>query len=126
MREVEAELVGTHGRACLLDVVAEHLPQRLVEQVRGGVVRHRREADAPRDDRLDAVAGREPVTAEEEHLVVAEAVRLDELGADGRVVVELDPAVVGHLAATGRIERRLPQLGEERAVAEILERVRAG
>ena len=47
-REVEAELVGPDGRAGLVDVVAEHLPQRLVEEVRRRVVRHRREADAPR------------------------------------------------------------------------------
>ena len=51
-----------------------------------------------------------------------EAVRLDELGARARVVVELDPARIGHLASAGRVERRFAQLREEEAVAEILER----
>ena len=69
-----------------------------------------------------AVAGREAVAAEDEHLVAVEAVRLDQLRANGRVAVALDPALVGHLAATRGIERRLAQLREERSVAEILER----
>ena len=122
MGEVEPELVGTHRRARLLDVLAEHVAQRLLQEVRGGVVRHRREPDAPRHDGLDAVAGREAGAAEDERLVVAEAVRLDQLGAHGRVAVELDPARVGHLAAAGRIEGRLAELRQERAVAEVLER----
>ena len=48
MREVEAQLVGPHRRARLLHVVAEHLAQRRVQQVRRRVVRHRREAHRPR------------------------------------------------------------------------------
>jgi hypothetical protein len=79
MREVEAELVGSHGGARLADVIAEDVAKRLVEQVRRGVVRHRREADAPGDDGLHAVAGREPPAPEEERLVVPEAIRLDQL-----------------------------------------------
>ena len=63
-----------------------------------------------------------PVAAEEERLVAVEAERVDELGAHRRVVVPLDPALVGDLAAAGRVERRLAELREERAVAEILER----
>ena len=61
------------------------------------------------------------MAAEDEHLVGVEAVGLDQLRANGRVVVALDPAVVGHLAAARGIERRLAQLREERSVAEILE-----
>ena len=64
--------------------------------------------------------GGEAGAAEDEHLVVADAVRLHELGAGGRVAVELDHALVGDLAAARRVERRLAQLREERAVAEIL------
>ncbi len=60
MAEVEAQLVGPHGRAGLADVVAEHLLERLVEQVRRGVVRGRREADLPRHDGAHAVARGEP------------------------------------------------------------------
>ena len=51
VREVEPELVGPDGRACLLDMVAEHVAERLLQEMRRGVVRHRREAHAPRDDR---------------------------------------------------------------------------
>ena len=50
----------------------------------------------------------------------------DELGAGGRVAVELDHALVGDLAAAGRVERRLAQLRQERAVAEILVGVELG
>ena len=46
--EIEAELVGTHGGSSLLDVVAEYLPKRRVQQMRRRVVRHRREPDRPR------------------------------------------------------------------------------
>ena len=38
VREVEAQPVGRDQRAGLLDVVAEHLAQRVVQQVGGGVV----------------------------------------------------------------------------------------
>ena len=110
MREVEAELVGPHRRARLLDVLAEHAPQRLVEEVRRRVVRHRREAHRPRHDGADAVAGGEALALEDEHLVVAEPdARRDELGPRAGLVV-LDVARVGDLAAARRIERRLAQL----------------
>ena len=59
VREVEAQLVGPHRRARLADVLAEHLAQRRVQEVRRRVVRHRREAHAPGDHRAHAVAGRE-------------------------------------------------------------------
>ena len=89
--EVEAQLVGTNRRARLLHVVAEDVAQRLVEEVRRRVVRHRREADLPGDDGLDAVARREAFAVEEEHLVLADPIRLFELGARARLLV-LDEA----------------------------------
>ncbi len=113
MREVEAELVGTHGRAGLADVVAEHLLQHLVEQVRRCVVRHRGIADVPRHDGVDAVALGEAVALKHELLVVVEPQRLDEVGA--RAVLLLDPAGVGDLAAARRVERRLGELDLEEA-----------
>ena len=64
----------------------------------------------------------ESVSAEEERLVSVEAERVDQLGAHRRVVVALDPALVGDLPAAGGVERRLAELREERSVAEILER----
>ena len=117
MREVEAELVGPHGRAGLADVVAEHLLQHLVEEVRRRVVRLRRVADAPRDDGADAVALGEAFALKDELLVVLEPQRVDEVGA--RAVLLLDPARVGDLAAARRIERRLGELDLEVAVAEV-------
>ena len=46
--EVEAQAIGRHERARLLDVRAEHLAQRRVEQVGAGVVAARRVAQASR------------------------------------------------------------------------------
>ena len=47
---------------------------------------------------------------------------LDEIGGRAGVVVQLDRAGVGHLAAASRIERRLAQLDEEEVVLEGLVR----
>ena len=113
VREVEPELVGTDGRAGLLDVIAEHLAEGLLEQVRGGVVRHRREADAPRDDRADAAAGGETGAAEHQHLVVADPVGLHEVGARRRIAVQLEDPLVGDLATAGGVERRLRSLARK-------------
>ena len=121
MREVEAKLVRAHGRARLLDVLAEHVAQRLVQEVRRGVVRHRREADGPGDNSSNPVAFGKRVTLEEQHLILLEPVGLSQLGADAGVVVTLDPAGVGDLAAARGIERRLPQLGEEEPVTHVLD-----
>ena len=48
MDEVEAQAIGRHERSRLLDVGAEDLAQRRVEQVRGRVVAARRIADRRR------------------------------------------------------------------------------
>src|SRR5215211_4604024 len=90
--------------------------------MRRRVIRHRRETDAPRHDGAYAVTGGEALAAEEEHLVRVEPERVDELGPHAARVVALDPALIGDLAATRGVERRLAQLGEKRAVAELLER----
>ncbi len=63
-----------------------------------------------------------PSPRKSKRLVVAEPVRLDELGTGPGLVVELDPPAVADLPASGRVERRLAQLGEEVAVVERLER----
>ena len=70
MREVEAQLVGPHGRAGLLDVLAQQVAERLVQHVRRRVVGHGREAHRPRHDRTHADAFAEPLAAEGQHLVV--------------------------------------------------------
>ena len=75
-------LSGRTAEPGLLDVVAEHLAQRGVQQMRRRVVRLRREAVAPVDDRLDARAGVERRVAAElddEHLVVAELEHVGDL-----------------------------------------------
>src|SRR5918994_147243 len=121
VREVEPQLVRTDGRAGLLDVVSEHLPQRLVKQMRRRVVGHRREADAPRHGGADAVSGGEPGALEDEHLVVPEPDRLAQLRLRLRLLV-LQQALIRDLAATLRVERRLAQLGEEEVFVDLLER----
>ena len=86
-------LSGRTAEPAWCDVLAEHLAERLVQEVRRGVVRHRREAHRPRDDGLHAVAGGEALALEDEHLVVADADRLAQLRAGAGLVV-LDPAGV--------------------------------
>ena len=86
-----------------------------MQEVRPRVVRHRREANAPRHGRANTVASGEARSAQQERLVTFEAIRLDELGAQTGAVVALDPALIGHLAAARRVEGRLPKLREEEA-----------
>ncbi len=54
------------------------------------MVGHRREPDAPEYDRSDAGPGRESGAAKDEHLVVPDPVRLDELGPRRGIAVDLD------------------------------------
>src|SRR5207244_11359295 len=115
VREVEAQLVGPDRGARLARVLAEHVLKRLVQEVRRGVVRHRRKAHGPRHDRAHAQARPEALALELEHLVVSrEPVRSDELRARARLFV-LDEAGVGDLATAFRIKRRLLELGLEPA-----------
>ena len=100
-------------------MLAEHVLQRLVQEVGGGVVRHRRKPDRPRHDRSYARPKLEPLAAERQHLVVVEPGRAEELGACARSFV-LDVPGVGDLTAALRIEGRLLELRLEAPVAEIL------
>jgi len=90
--------------------------------MRRGVVRHRRKADLPWHDGLDPVPRREALAANDECLVAVETKCIDELRAPARVVVELDPALVGDLASPGCVEGRLAELDEGAPVAQLLER----
>ena len=101
-------------------MVAEHLAQRGLEQVRRGVVRDRREAGLPRDNGADAVAGCEPRPFEDERLVIAEAMRGAERRNGARVLVHELPRV-RHLAASVGVERRLAQLRQKQPVAQFVE-----
>src|SRR5688572_27584268 len=118
VREVEAKLVGANSGAGLLRVLAEHLVERLVQEVGARMVRHRRVADRPRHDRANARALAEPFPSEGENLVVPDPGRADQVGAHARLVV-LDEASVGDLSPTLRVERRLLELRVEGAVASI-------
>ena len=56
VHEIEAEAVGRHERAGLLDVRAQHLAQRCMQQVRGGVIPPRRIPHLIVDNRGDDVS----------------------------------------------------------------------
>src|SRR5581483_3057953 len=82
--EVEAELVRPDGRAGLADVATEPLPQGRVEQVRRGVVAHRREAGDVVDLGLDAGPWLQAVRPLQlERLVLADPVDVGDPGAAG-------------------------------------------
>src|SRR5215211_1328266 len=88
--------------------------------MRRSVIRHGREASVPVHDRLHTVALREGCALkiwalEGDDLVVAEAVGAEEPGTHARLLV-LDEALIRHLAAALRVERRLEQLRLEGAV----------
>ena len=59
-REVEAQVVGRHQRARLAGPLADHVPQRPMEQVRARVVAHRVGAPLGVHDGLDRLADPEP------------------------------------------------------------------
>ena len=134
VREVEPQLVGPDVGARLADVLAEALAQRRVQQVRRGVValgQPPRGIDA-RDHAL-ALVQLALDRLEHERLVVAEAHDVDDPGA-AVAVRALDHALVGDLAAAGRVERRLDELGQHAPVllrhradrGRLLERLVAG
>src|SRR5262249_50849181 len=118
VREVEAQLVGAHGRARLPDMFAEHLTERLVHHVRRRVVGHRREPHRPRHHRAYARSLGEALALEGQRLVVLEPRGLNQLRTRAGFLV-LDVAGVGDLAAALGVERRLLELRLEGAVAEV-------
>src|SRR3954470_17438983 len=116
--EVEAQLVGPAVRAGLVDVHAEALAQRRVEQVRRGVVARGGVAREAVDARDDALAGAQLALdrLDDDRLVVARAQHVgDEHLAVA--VLALDRARVRDLAAARRVERRLGELDVRAAVA---------
>src|SRR6185437_5906384 len=122
MGEVKPKLVRAYRRARLTNVVAEHVSQRLVQEMRRGVIGHRRVADSPGHHRANTISGSEALALEQQRLVVLKPIGIAELGTRAAPVVTLDPACVGYLAATGHVERRFPQLGQEEPLADLFER----
>jgi hypothetical protein len=105
VREVEAEAVRGDERALLLDVRAEHLAQRGVEEVGGGVVLDDAAAAVARDERGDGGLG---LLGEAVHLVrdgaVLEPLRVDH---PQFLAVDHEHAGVADLPAGLRVERGL-------------------
>ena len=123
--EVEAQLVGAHRRAGLVDVVAEHVAERPVQQMRGRVVGRRREPHAPGHDRRARGRRRRSPRPRTGAPGRPRAGRRRAASPASRSSLD-DLAGVADLAAALRVERRLAQLGEEEAVAELLERADLG
>ena len=110
MGEVEAQLVGPHGRSRLPDVGAEPLPQSGVQQVGRRVVAHGREAGHVVHLRLDVGAGRQAVRALQlDRLVVPDPVDVGHLRT---TALPADLAGVSDLAAPLRVEGALLQLDQ--------------
>ncbi len=107
MHEVEAGLVRIDLRTLLLDVVAEHFAQRLVQQVGGRVVAHDALAGQHVDLGGDAVADRDGAGLDD--AVVAEDGGLDLLRIlDGEDAMHrLQHAAIADLAAGLGVERRV-------------------
>ena len=114
--EVEAQLVGPDVRAGLAHVGPEPLAQRRVQQVGRGVValgQPARGVDA-RDHAL-ALVQLALDRLEHERLVVADAHDVEHARRAAAVLALDHPAVVD-LAAAGRVERRLHELGQHTTV----------
>ena len=106
LREVETGLVGIDQRAALLDVSAQHLAQRLVHQVGGGVVAHCARATHGVDAGQQAVAHRQ--RARFQHAVMAEHAGLDlqRVGHGEAQAIGFQQAGITDLAARFGVERR--------------------
>ena len=120
VREIEAQAIRRDERALLLNVRAEHLAQRRMQQMRGGVIQHDRGAALRVDLRLHAVADRDAARDERSLMAErrAELLRVGDLesrGADGKL------AGVADLAAAFRVERRA--LEHDGAFGAFLERL---
>ena len=104
--EVEAQAVGIDERAGLLDVRAEDLAQRGVEQVRAGVVAADGVAALAVDDGVDVIADGEGLL--EDGLVRADALHGQDAAGDfgdgGVAVGRGEPAGVADLAAGVAVE----------------------
>ena len=119
VREVEASLLVVDERAFLLDVVAERLPQRVIEQMRRGVVAHRLDAPADRLLQIHRIADGEPPFVQHADMQhgIAEPLRVEhfELAAIGRA----DRADIADLAALLGVEvRAIEQQGHVFARAD--------
>ena len=118
VREVEAQLVGTHVRAGLAHVISKALAERRVQEVGGGVVAHGGEPAVALHDRVHRLSLAEFALdrLEREGLVVAHPIHVDHLRATRR---RLHQPAVGDLASALRIEGAFLELGEQPAVRSL-------
>ena len=113
VHEVEAQAIGRDERAGLLDVRAEHLAQRGVEQVRRRVIAARRVADVRVHFGGDDVARAKLPARPRGHDARAGSPCERVSGASSSTTASplgaVDAAGVGHLSARFEVERRLRQ-----------------
>jgi hypothetical protein len=116
--EVEAELVGATRGARLAHVRPEALPERRVQEVRRGVVPHRREAGDVVDLGLDPSPGVQPVhpALQLDRLVVPDPV---DVGDGGGAALPPENPRVGDLSAALGVEGALLELDERPAVVRL-------
>ena len=113
MREVEAQPVGRYQRALLRDMIAEHLAQRLVQQMRRGMVGADRRAALMIDVEFDGIARLERSRfdlADVDEEVAEFLLRVGD--AEQRTLRPTDHAAIADLAAALAIERRLVERSE--------------
>ena len=109
VREVEAQMRGIDQRACLLHVLAQHLAQRGMQQMRAGVVAHGGAADFVVDHRVhfvahvDGLLGDDAMRAHALHGIG----RALDLGDDGVVIVSVKPADIADLSTSISVKRRV-------------------
>ena len=107
VREVEAQAVGRDHRALLGDVSAEHLAQRLVQEMGRGVVGARRRAAAVIDDQLGEITSFERTLLDRADVDHEIAELLLRFGDAERGAARSDQAMVSDLAAGLAIKGRL-------------------
>jgi hypothetical protein len=107
VREIETQARRLHHAARLLDMRAQHLPQRGVQQVRGGVIAHGGEAQRPGDFRAQFVAHADGRGRDDAMHGEARHRWISRLHVGGFLAAQHEQAAaVAHLAAGFGIERR--------------------
>ena len=110
--EVEAQPIGRDERSGLLDVRAEHLSKRRMQQVSGRVIAPRGVADGRGDGRGHQVAPANGAAGDLDRVQSRPVRNPDDAGDRGLAVGAADRARVRHLSAGFEVERRLLERDE--------------
>ncbi len=113
--EVEPQPVGTDPRAGLLDVLAEHLAQRPVQDVRAGVVLADRVAPIGVDRRRRGLSGRDRAGRDARRVATQSRQRERRVEHLGRAGLGGDGSGVADLAAALGVERSAVEEDLDRA-----------